>query len=182
MQRRRRERADCRQCFCDDSSRKLELSEDAKNIAETQRRRAEARACLCSKCTRRLRRSKEIEDIAEVERRVRRANRDMWTPPGQRTLAEPPEVDWSRILEEKYSDGRLSALFRDDSAKRSQAKSLWGEPLALREYLEWCQGIHDMILKNGPLRQFHRGLRHELDVELEEVEGSGVLFMTLLLN
>ena len=64
MHRRRRKRTDCRQCFCDDWSRKLELSEDAEDNAETQRRkgeaRAEAQACSCSECTRKFRRSKKL--------------------------------------------------------------------------------------------------------------------------
>lgn len=45
-------------------------------------------------------------------------------------------MPWTTILREQFLDARLSALFSGDLEKAAKAKYLWGELLALNEYIQ----------------------------------------------
>lgn len=70
-------------------------------------------------------------------------DRSMTIRPGShlRPLSEPPVMAWSTILREEFSDQKLAALFPHEPGNRARAKDVWGELLALSEYLSWTQGM-----------------------------------------
>lgn len=81
--------------------------------------------------------SKEDERLRLEKQAERDAKTAHWITLGDRPLAEPPCLaePWTTILRQEYSDARLSALFPDDPERRSRAKDLWGEVLALQNIM-----------------------------------------------
>ena len=79
----------------------------------------------------------------------------MWTTPEMRPLAEPPIMDWDRILDEKFSEARLNALFAWSPENQCKAKDLQGEILALKTYWEWVRSMNEDEKRFEPRARFY---------------------------
>lgn len=100
----------------------------------------------------------------------RNEDAERWTTPGLIPLAEPPDLDWHKIAEEKIaSDLRHRRLFPNDPEKRAASKDLEGEKVALGEYYHWiAQQRRSANLGDGRAR-FYAGLTKEVEWDMGSV-------------
>ena len=94
-----------------------------------------------------------------------------WTTPGARPLAEPPILEWDYLLKSKIpSDLRYRALFPDNPEHRAAMKDLFGERLALAQYLQHAHKMMDCLEPDLKRHKFYENLAKDLDYDFGEVD------------
>lgn len=94
---------------------------------------------------------------------------EMLILPGELPIAQPPALLWDMILDENFSETRLNALFREDAMKRSQAKDLMGELLALGDYGEWLDRMNLDPKTHSLRREYYTHLGKEVWMDHDTV-------------
>ena len=116
-----------------------------------------------------------LSTIHSEQRGARQENRDRWTTPGLRPLAEPPYVDWEVVAQRELpSKKRVRLLFPNSPERRARFMDLVGERTALWQYTSALLRIEKMEVIVSARRKFRAALQEELWRDYMEVNEESI--------